>query len=391
MKRILIAAVACALATPALAGEAGERRIVIETHDLLAQAADTKAAAFTWEQWGDDLRASLGTMFGDHFAAAKVVKGAPYSAEVTTEVNQALADGNVIAKRTTGRVYRDGEGRTRQETVVDGAVRSIQLRDPVAGTSVMLLPSSKKVVRLPKVDFDTDFKDVKVLRVGEREIRIENGKVSVDGKPASGTVELKAGGKEIRVENGKVTIDGKEMVPGEGGRKVVVRRVDQVEPGDGTQREEVRIHVFRASGDGEAVAIAPPAPPATPRAPRVAPVAPVPPLPPLPPMPSVLDGATLKAKATTTSLGVKEFDGVRAEGKSTVRTIPAGEIGNRNPILITSESWRSPELQVTVYSRHSDPRHGETVYRLTNIRRGEPAADLFRVPEDYKGSRRERG
>lgn len=78
---------------------------------------------------------------------------------------------------------------------------------------------------------------------------------------------------------------------------------------------------------------------------------------------------------------------MRAQGKATTRTIPAGEIGNRNPIVITTESWYSPELQVTVYSRHSDPREGETVYRLSNIRRGEPAADLFKVPEDYAAKR----
>jgi hypothetical protein len=48
------------------------------------------------------------------------------------------------------------------------------------------------------------------------------------------------------------------------------------------------------------------------------------------------------------------------------------------------ETWYSPDLQVTVYSRHSDPRTGESVYRLASIRRGEPAPDLFKVPEDYK-------
>ena len=89
-------------------------------------------------------------------------------------------------------------------------------------------------------------------------------------------------------------------------------------------------------------------------------------------------------KGVTTQLGDKHFDGVRAEGKSTVWTIPAGKIGNRNPINITSESWYSPELQLTVHSRYHDPRTGETVYRLANIRRNEPSADLFKVPEDYQ-------
>jgi hypothetical protein len=34
-------------------------------------------------------------------------------------------------------------------------------------------------------------------------------------------------------------------------------------------------------------------------------------------------------------------------------------------------------------SRRSDPRSGETVYKLTNINRSEPAHSLFEVPADY--------
>ena len=53
------------------------------------------------------------------------------------------------------------------------------------------------------------------------------------------------------------------------------------------------------------------------------------------------------------------------------------------PINIVDERWYSPELQVVVMTRHSDPRYGETTYRLTNISRAEPAAALFQVPSDY--------
>ncbi|HET7400308.1 MAG TPA: hypothetical protein VFJ62_00960, partial [Usitatibacter sp.] len=54
------------------------------------------------------------------------------------------------------------------------------------------------------------------------------------------------------------------------------------------------------------------------------------------------------------------------------------------PINVTSESWYSPDLRVTVYSRYDDPRTGESIYRLAAIKRGDPAADLFRVPADYR-------
>ena len=64
-------------------------------------------------------------------------------------------------------------------------------------------------------------------------------------------------------------------------------------------------------------------------------------------------------------------------------TIPAGSIGNEQPILVVSEQWFSPDLKVLVMTKHSDPRSGENTYRLTNITQTEPARSLFEVPADY--------
>ena len=89
------------------------------------------------------------------------------------------------------------------------------------------------------------------------------------------------------------------------------------------------------------------------------------------------------ANAKTESLGTQTIDGVNAEGTRTTRTIPAGEIGNEQPITIVSERWYSADLQMDVKSTHSDPRFGDTTYTLTNIQRAEPAASLFAVPSDY--------
>jgi len=83
------------------------------------------------------------------------------------------------------------------------------------------------------------------------------------------------------------------------------------------------------------------------------------------------------------SLGKQTIEGVEAEGTRTTITIPAGEIGNERAIEIVSERWYSPELQTVVMTKHSDPRFGETVYRLTNVSRGEPDKTLFQVPSDY--------
>ena len=84
------------------------------------------------------------------------------------------------------------------------------------------------------------------------------------------------------------------------------------------------------------------------------------------------------------SLGTQIIEGVEARGTRTTFTIPAGKIGNERPIEIIDESWYSPELQTIVMSRHSDPRSGEIVYKLTNIDRAEPDDSLFQVPADYQ-------
>ena len=82
-------------------------------------------------------------------------------------------------------------------------------------------------------------------------------------------------------------------------------------------------------------------------------------------------------------LGKQNIEGVEAEGTRSTVTIPAGEIGNERPIEIVNERWYSPELQLVVMTRHSDPRTGETTYKLTNINRTEPVKSLFEVPSDY--------
>lgn len=90
-----------------------------------------------------------------------------------------------------------------------------------------------------------------------------------------------------------------------------------------------------------------------------------------------------EANGTTESLGTQSFGGVSAEGTRVTHTIAAGEIGNDKPISIVSERWYSPDLQLVVMSKRTDPRFGDSTYTLTNIQRQEPAAALFTVPADY--------
>ena len=100
---------------------------------------------------------------------------------------------------------------------------------------------------------------------------------------------------------------------------------------------------------------------------------------------------TANANAKTESVGAQTIDGVNAEGTRTTHTIPAGEIGNEQPITVVSERWYSADLQMDVKSTHSDPRFGNTTYTLTNIQRTEPAAALFAVPSGYTIEQGHRG
>ncbi len=83
-------------------------------------------------------------------------------------------------------------------------------------------------------------------------------------------------------------------------------------------------------------------------------------------------------------LAPRTLEGVRVEGRRTTTTIPAGAVGNELPIAIVSEEWTSPDLQVLVLTDRKDPRNGDSMYRLQNIVRSEPAAWLFQVPSDYE-------
>jgi hypothetical protein len=82
-------------------------------------------------------------------------------------------------------------------------------------------------------------------------------------------------------------------------------------------------------------------------------------------------------------LGSRNIEGVMAQGTRTTETIPAGQIGNVAPIKVVDEVWHSPELKMNVLTTHSDPRSGETVYKLINISRAEQPKSLFEPPADY--------
>ncbi len=357
--RHLAVLLSAAFALPAFAADAPEAgkpvqkfEFHFDTDAIFADASNAMKDSEQWRQYGehmrewahaftDEMHGSMAFMFSERVGRDRLVKGAPYSADAITEMNQALPDGNVITHKTTARVYRDSEGRTRQEGFRGEALRSVYISDPVAGMSYTLMPGSRIAVGIPRVE------------------RTEHLAPRAEGKTST---ESRTVDKERRIV--VHTLDGNDM------------------PGT---REEVRVQVVRIGDKDGVVLPTPPTPPTPPMPPgALAPLAPMPAIPAIPGVHTMRFESTAGlGKGVTSKLGTREFDGLKAEGTSTVWTIPAGKIGNRNSINVTKESWYSPELQVTVMTRHSDPRTGESVYRLAGIKRAEPSIDLFKVPEGY--------
>jgi hypothetical protein len=206
-------------------------------------------------------------IMGDFDSA--VVKNAPFSARITRESIQLLADGNRIDRKESGTIARDSVGRTRRETslpaigplAASGAVpHFVFIKDPAAGKSYIL---------------DEEKKTAGVMSI-----------ISSQGKSFP-----------------------------------------------------YKIEKYGLAAEEPAV--------------------------------------------STESLGTKTIEGLSVQGTRTTRTIPAGRIGNENPIVITTEKWYSPDLQTVVSLTRTDPRFGTTTYQLTSINRADPPQSLFIVPQDY--------
>lgn len=85
-----------------------------------------------------------------------------------------------------------------------------------------------------------------------------------------------------------------------------------------------------------------------------------------------------------TDLGAKTIAGLEATGTRTIRTIPAGAVGNSEAIQIVHEVWTSSALKIPVLATSSDPEHGTSTTQLSAVTQAEPEASLFQIPSNYK-------
>jgi hypothetical protein len=87
--------------------------------------------------------------------------------------------------------------------------------------------------------------------------------------------------------------------------------------------------------------------------------------------------------AKVESLGAEVINGLMAKGTRITTIIPAGAVGNEQPLTTTSETWMSEDLHQPVLTKYFDPRSGDMVREMKNITREEPDPSLFQVPADY--------
>lgn len=267
-----------------------------------------------------DLKKKMAAETAARIPLEKPIKGAPYSADTIVESTQTLADGNHINRRSSGRVYRDGEGRVRREEdkpftfktangPVSAVMPSITIVDPVGGFSYSLDTEHKIAWRTP----------------------MEAGKVLLDKVQSSIREEQTKKQAELNAEEKAVAAEAARPKT-----ELARKRADE------QKSDEQRAKQVFAD--------------------QITPT---------------------DTRRTPGPLEHKTIDGLAVDGRKNSEVIPAGAIGNEQPITITSEEWRSSELQVLVLTRHSDPRSGDSTYRLANVIRAEPDPSLFMVPPDF--------
>lgn len=316
----------------------------------------------------------------------RLVKGAPFSADIENETVQTLADGNRIVRKSGGSIHRDGEGRTRRENTINSvgpfssgeSLHTVTINDTVTGSTYMLEPQN----RTARLISARRTPGTPVLTVGAPTNGEAPKKVNVSGGVLQGNALKKVqpsyppvakaaaadGAVQVQIavsEDGKVTdatvVSGHPLL-----RESAIEAAKQWEfkPTE-LQGKPVKVqgtltfnftlaNKSKTEADSEKTLV----------------------------MESKMR-QPMMFKSNEESLGKQSFEGVEAEGKRITTTIPVGAIGNERAIEIVSESWYSPELKTVLFSRNSDPRTGETIYRLVNLRRAEPDASLFQVPSDY--------
>jgi hypothetical protein len=348
-----------------------------QTQERLAKASKDMAGQFQVLFANAGSTASDVPMFS---FGSKAVTGKPYSADIVSDSVRKLGDGNTITNSSRQRVYRNSAGQTRTETfAADGSMRYAHI-DLGNGERVTLVPKTKtaykstsrmgslqtmfsnsggqgksgtsvKCVRKVTVNGQTtttsdtgdNCGNVSVNMSGDkRTVKIvRNGETQEFELPTSGTAAFTASdGKQIRIMTPKIGFNVS-------GSSEVMKQLDGLRQ----SAELSALGELNEFGFGNGMV--------------------------------EVFTSTGGQPAQSKSLGTRTMEGVAVEGSGTERITPAGKIGNSQPIIDLTERWYSPDLEVVVMRKSDSPLRGTSTYKLSNINRAEPSADLFKVPSDY--------
>jgi hypothetical protein len=129
--------------------------------------------------------------FGD-----RQVKGVPYSAQFVSESTRTLADGTRITHKSTGSVYRDGEGRTLRALMLDavgpvavegGPRQMIVVNDWVAGAHYVMDVAARTLRKVPLRDTPAGAPEPEPEGQGDSPKTESLGRRNIEGVEAEGT------------------------------------------------------------------------------------------------------------------------------------------------------------------------------------------------------------
>jgi hypothetical protein len=277
-------------------------------------------------------------------AMGPTVKGAPYSAVEVSENNQVLADGTRIHNESQTTVYRDSEGRVRRETP-----NQTTIMDPVNGVSYFLNPKTLTATKAP-LALPVVFNRRAVG--GETKTFTQDGVFAFGPAIHADTVGENATFEARITKDGvtTVTVNGKTVDPSTitMGRSMTINGSPVDDQAFAMAQDKMKAEMAFTAGAGGVLR------------------------------------SKITAPGKTEALGTQVMEGVNAEGTRQSTTLETGAVGNDRPIQMVNERWFSADLKTVVMTRHSDPRTGEEIFRLINISRTEPGADLFQVPANYQ-------
>jgi TonB family protein len=301
-----------------------------------------------------------------------LVADAPFSADISSETIQTLADGTRIVQSFAGQIYRDSQGRTRNERAfrmggTSESIQTITIYDTVGGARYSLDPETRIAQK-------TDFPIIRRIP-----LRHPSQSDSVSPSPAVNEGVLLGLAIKKAVPPYPPTAKAARASGTVSVQAIISETGDVIEAAVIAGHPLLREAAIQAAHLWKF-------------------------------RPTTLSGKPVKVRgilqfnfklideelsaaqdaksATKFAINTERFnnqliEGVVCEGTRKLTTIPVGAIGNDRPIETVSETWYSPELSMIILSKRSDPRFGESTYRVTKIDRREPESALFQVPHDY--------